>query len=580
MKRQRIPYLLTFLAGVIACALAMVIASATGNVASAARYDDLGLFTSVLRLVQQNYVEEVDESTLIKGAMRGMLAELDPHSSFLDTEAYREMQVDTRGEFHGLGIEITKRRDGFIEVVAPIEGTPAFQAGVRAKDSIVSICPTEVPKDWTDKCRSTKNMTLFEAVQLMRGKRGSEIVIEIFREGFDAPKKFAIKRDVVKIQSVTGRIVEPGYGYVRIRAFQEHTVDDLTDVLADLRKQSGETPIGGLVLDLRDDPGGLLDQAVKVANVWLSDGLVVYTKGRAEDQRQEFRATNEGNEPSYPIAVIVNEGTASASEIVAGALQDQRRALVIGEKTFGKGSVQTVYPLDDGAGLRLTTALYYTPSGRSIHRARRDSQERADDDDSDNDSTPEDHAAPADSARQPAFHTRGGRIVYGGGGIRPDVVVSDDSLPPLTQRIEQRGLPMRFASRWGASHPASRAALRTLRGPVWEGFLAYIRAESVSVDRERLRSERSTLERAVRRELARRAAGDSAAARVALEGEPQVQRAIQLLARSRAPHDVFEVAGLGAPQHGSDGRDPSEARRPHNPSDRSGAEKRSRGSTN
>jgi carboxyl-terminal processing protease len=276
------------------------------------------------------------------------------------------MQVDTRGEFHGLGIEITKRRDGFIEVVAPIEGTPAFQAGVRAKDSIVSICPTEVPKDWTEPCHSTKNMTLFEAVQLMRGKRGSEIKIEIFREGFEAPKKFAIKRDVVKIQSVTGRIVEPGYGYVRIRAFQEHTVDDLVDVLDDLRKQSKQTPVGGLVLDLRDDPGGLLDQAVKVANVWLTDGLIVYTKGRAEDQRQEFRATNEGNEPTYPIAILVNEGTASASEIVAGALQDQRRALVIGEKTFGKGSVQTVYPLEDGAGLRLTTALYYTPAGRSI----------------------------------------------------------------------------------------------------------------------------------------------------------------------------------------------------------------------
>jgi hypothetical protein len=205
-----------------------------GNVASAARYDDLGLFTSVLRLVQQNYVEEVDQSALIKGAMRGMLAELDPHSSFLDTEAYREMQVDTRGEFHGLGIEITKRKDGFIEVVAPIEGTPAFNAGVRARDSIVSICPTEVPKDWTEPCRSTKNMTLFEAVQLMRGKKGSEIKIEIFRDGFEAPKQFAIRRDVVKIQSVTGRILEPGYAYVRIRAFQEHTVDDLSDVLADL----------------------------------------------------------------------------------------------------------------------------------------------------------------------------------------------------------------------------------------------------------------------------------------------------------------------------------------------------------
>ena len=366
MQRTRIPYLLTFLAGVVASAIAMVFASASGNVASAARYDDLGLFTSVMRLVQQNYVEEVDESALIRGALRGMLAELDPHSSFLDTEAYREMQVDTRGEFHGLGIEITKRKDGFIEVVAPIEGTPAFQAGVRAKDSIVAICPTEVPKDWSEPCRSTKNMTLFEAVQLMRGKRGSEIKIDIFRDGFVEPKQFTIRRDVVKIQSVTGRLLEPGYGYVRVRAFQEHTVDDLTDVLDDLRKRSKDVPIGGLVLDLRDDPGGLLDQAVKVANVWLSDGLVVYTKGRAEDQRQEFRATNDGNEPTYPIAVLVNEGTASASEIVAGALQDQHRALVIGEKTFGKGSVQTVYPLSDGAGLRLTTALSYTPAGRSI----------------------------------------------------------------------------------------------------------------------------------------------------------------------------------------------------------------------
>jgi len=366
MKRQRIPYLLTFFAGGIAFALAMVFANAVANVASAARYDDLGLFTSVLRLVQQNYVEEVDESALIKGAMRGMLAELDPHSSFLDTEAYREMQVDTRGEFHGLGIEISKRRDGFIEVVAPIEGTPAFQAGVRAKDSIVAICPTEVPKDWSEPCRSSKNMTLFEAVQLMRGKKGSEIAIEIMRDGFEAPKKFTIRRDVVKIQSVTGRIQEPGYAYVRVRAFQEHTVDDLSDVLEDLTKKSGDKPIAGLVLDLRDNPGGLLDQAVKVANVWLTDGLVVYTKGRAEDQRQEFRATDEGNEPTYPIAVLVNEGTASASEIVAGALQDQHRALVIGEKTFGKGSVQTVYPLQDGAGLRLTTALYYTPAGRSI----------------------------------------------------------------------------------------------------------------------------------------------------------------------------------------------------------------------
>ncbi len=366
MNRNRIGFLLTFLAGVSAAALVMGVASGVRSVAAATRYDDLDLFTSVLRLVEQNYVDEVDESALVRGAVRGMLAELDPHSSFLDTEAYREMQVDTRGEFHGLGIEITKRRDGFIEVVSPIEGTPAAEAGIKAHDQIVAICPTEVPKDWTEECRSSKNMTLFEAVQLMRGKKGSEITIEIFREGFEEPQPITIRRDVVKIQSVTGRMLEPNYAYVRIRAFQEHTVEDLEEVLAKLHEESGQSSFEGLVLDLRDNPGGLLDQAVKVSNVWLKDGLVVYTKGRVEDQRQEFRANGEGTEPNYPIAVIVNEGTASASEIVAGALQDQRRALVIGQKTFGKGSVQTVYPLDDGAGLRLTTALYYTPAGRSI----------------------------------------------------------------------------------------------------------------------------------------------------------------------------------------------------------------------
>ncbi len=365
-ERPRYRSLLTFMAGVAAALIAMALSSSLASRAAATRYEDLGLFTSVLRLVQQNYVEPVDESALVRGAVRGMLAELDPHSSFLDAESYREMQVDTRGEFHGLGIEITKRRDGFIEVVAPIEGTPAFEAGVRARDHVVSICPTEVPKEWSEPCRSTEAMTLFEAVQLMRGRKGSEITIEIYREGFEKPQPFTIRRDVVKIQSVSGKIVEPGYAYVRVRTFQERSVDDLEDLLAELRESNGGREFEGLVLDLRDNPGGLLDQAVKIADLWLTDGLVVYTKGRAENQRQEFRAHAEGDEPGYPIAVIVNEGTASASEIVAGALQDQHRALVLGDPTFGKGSVQTVYPLENDNGLRLTTALYYTPGGRSI----------------------------------------------------------------------------------------------------------------------------------------------------------------------------------------------------------------------
>jgi carboxyl-terminal processing protease len=293
-----------------------------------------------------------------------MLAELDPHSSYLDPEAHQEMQIDTRGEFHGLGIEISKRRDGMIEVVSPIEGTPAWRAGIRPQDQIVAICPTEPPADWKEPCRSTKGMDLHEAVALMRGKRGTRITIEVFREGFEKPQSFTIERDVVKVVSVDGRLLEPGYGYVRVRSFQERTAEDLHKKLGELTAQNAR-PLEGLVLDLRDNPGGLLDQAVRVADEWLSDGLIVYTKGRSPSQRQEFRAGPD-SEGSYPMVVLVNAGSASASEIVAGALQDQHRALLLGSPTFGKGSVQTVYPLQDHSGLRLTTALYYTPSGRSI----------------------------------------------------------------------------------------------------------------------------------------------------------------------------------------------------------------------
>jgi carboxyl-terminal processing protease len=208
-------------------------------------------------------------------------------------------------------------------------------------------------------------MTLFDAVKLMRGPRGSKITIMIFREGFERPQPYTIERDVVKVASVDGRLLEPGYAYLRVRSFQERTAEDLVDQIESLHEDSG-ADLKGLVLDLRDNPGGLLDQAVRVADLWLSGGLIVYTQGRVESQRHEFQAHDDGTEPQYPMVVLVNAGSASASEIVAGALQDQHRALVLGAQTFGKGSVQTVYPLEDGSGLRLTTALYYTPAGRSI----------------------------------------------------------------------------------------------------------------------------------------------------------------------------------------------------------------------
>jgi carboxyl-terminal processing protease len=359
----RLRFALGFVLGLAVAGVGLAVVAGAQS-ASATRYEDLSLFSSVLRIVRDNYVDPVDESRLIRGAVRGMLAELDPHSSYLDPEAHQEMQIDTRGEFHGLGIEISKRRDGMIEVVSPIEGTPAWRAGIRPQDQIVAICPTERPEGWTEPCRATKNMDLHEAVALMRGKKGSAITIEILREGFEKPQAFTIQRDVVKVASVDGRMLEPGYGYVRLRSFQERTADDLHDRLEDLVEKNGR-PLEGLVLDLRDNPGGLLDQAVRVADEFLPDGLIVYTKGRVAAQRQEFRAAPNG-EGSYPIVVLVNAGSASASEIVAGALQDQHRALVLGTVTFGKGSVQTVFPLQEGSGLRLTTALYYTPSGRSI----------------------------------------------------------------------------------------------------------------------------------------------------------------------------------------------------------------------
>jgi carboxyl-terminal processing protease len=366
MQRSRNRSWLPFLAGATSALLVVGLAGGASSIAST-RYEDLSLFTSVLNLVRRHYVEPVDEHALLRGAIHGMLQELDPHSAFMDIEAYKEMQIDTRGEFHGLGIEITKSIDGYIEVVSPIEGTPADRAGIQARDQIVTICPTEVPENWTEDCRTTKAMTLFEAVQLMRGRKGTEITIHIYREGFDRPRPFTVVRDVVQVVSVEGRMAEPGYAYLRIRSFQERTSNDLADTIERLEAEAeSEGGFQGLVLDLRDNPGGLLDQAVRISDLWLDDGLIVYTQGRDESQRQEYTARPDGTQGRYPMVVIVNGGSASASEIVAGALQDQNRALVLGDATFGKGSVQTVYPLEDGSGLRLTTARYYTPSGRSI----------------------------------------------------------------------------------------------------------------------------------------------------------------------------------------------------------------------
>jgi carboxyl-terminal processing protease len=306
----------------------------------------------VLNIVQDNYVEKVEAKKMIYGAINGMLRELDPHSSFLKPEDYKELQIETKGKFGGLGIEITLR-DSILTVVSPLEGTPADKAGILANDQIIKIDD-----------QPTQDMSLTDAVQKMRGPKGTKVKLTIIRKGERKPLEFELIRDVISIQSIRARTLEPGFAYVRISSFQSGTSNDLRKALDQL--ESDNHPILGLVLDLRNDPGGLLDQAVEVSDEFLEEGLIVYTGGRLESQKMRFEAHKNSKPHSYPIVVLVNSGSASASEIVAGALQDHKRAIILGEPTFGKGSVQTVIPLNDGSAIRLTTSLYYTPSGRSI----------------------------------------------------------------------------------------------------------------------------------------------------------------------------------------------------------------------
>jgi len=316
-------------------------------------YDELETFTNILTIVQKNYVEEVGTQELMEGAVNGMLASLDPHSAYLTPELYKELQVDTKGSFGGLGIEITNR-SGVLTVVSPIEDTPAFRAGIQPGDQIIKI-----------EEELTKDMSLMDAVKLMRGPRGTDITISIRREGVAEFLEVTLTRENIQIESVKFKTLDGGYGYIRITQFQERTGPAVLEALAELG-DGANGQMEGLILDLRNDPGGLLSQAVQVSDAFLDSGMIVYTDGRLENQKQKFFARKAGSHMDFPMIVLVNGGTASAAEIVAGALQDHHRALVLGTETFGKGSVQTILPLDESSALRLTTARYYTPSGRSI----------------------------------------------------------------------------------------------------------------------------------------------------------------------------------------------------------------------
>jgi carboxyl-terminal processing protease len=315
-------------------------------------YEELKVFSDILDIIEKNYVDPVDSQKLVRGAINGMLKSLDPHSSFLLPDAYKELRIDTKGEFSGIGIVITMQ-DHRLTVISPIEGSPAHVAGVKAGDLIVKVDGEH-----------TKDMELWEAVKKMRGKKGTTVVITIAREDVPEAMDFTIVRDIIPLQSVRSYTLKPGYGYLRITNFRDRTYEDACSALEEL--ESGDPALKGLILDLRDNPGGLLEQAVQVADIFLEKGGIVSIKGRVGSHSKTYSAQPNKEKHPYPIVLLINAGSASASEIVAGALQDHGRALILGTTSFGKGSVQAVEPLRDGSGLKLTIARYYTPNGHSI----------------------------------------------------------------------------------------------------------------------------------------------------------------------------------------------------------------------
>ncbi len=334
--------------------LLLLLLNYTPVIANDTTYEGLSNFTRVLDLIERNYVEEVDPEKLTNSAIDGMLKTLDPYSTYLSPERYRELEIGTSGEFGGVGMEVSEE-NGVLTVITPIEGSPAEKAGIKPRDQIIEI-----------EGKSTQGMVVQEAVGLLRGPSGTPVKITIRRAGEQEPRVITLIRDKIIVKSVKPKLLENGIGYVKLAQFQDRTSQELTEAIAGLETQNG-AELSGLILDLRNNPGGLLTEAIDVVDEFIDSGLIVSVRGRTRDQTREYYATKNGSFQTFPVVVIVNDGSASASEVVAEALQDSKRAVILGTKTFGKGSVQTIIKLEDGSGLKLTTAKFYAPSGRSIN---------------------------------------------------------------------------------------------------------------------------------------------------------------------------------------------------------------------
>lgn len=496
-------------------------------------FDKIRTFQSILRLVRTNYVDEVDTSELIDGAITGLLKELDPHSDYIDPERFRVMNERNRGEYHGIGISFAIR-EGYLTVISPIEGSPSDRLGIRAGDRIVKI-----------EGASAIDITESEVFEKLRGPKGTPVRVSVQRPGRDELLEITIVRDRIPIKSLPyWFMLDDQTGYVRLIRFSATTGDELERALDALESEGMQR----LVLDLRGNAGGYLEQAIEVADKFITDNkMIVYTKGRIPGSSEEHYASGVGTHPMYPLVVIIDHGSASASEIVSGAVQDWDRGLVIGQTTFGKGLVQRQYRLQDGSALFLTVARYYTPSGRLIQRDY-DKGEKISYYAEGYDDIDPNAAADPDSTERPVFYTSAGRPVFGGGGITPDVHLPRPEPSPLQQTLEQSGVFFEFANDWvGTSHfeYPNFDSFRTdfvVSAALWEDFLEELEQRELEVDRDALDADRTYVERGIKREVAGNLWGARERYRIIVDGDPAVASAIQRFGEAQDVLNAYMAA--------------------------------------
>lgn len=544
MKLRRFQF---FLAAVFAGALTGGLLNGSALAGGDKLDERMKTFSQIIGTVQDRYIEEVPSEDLIYDGIRGMLRTLDPHTNFLDAENYKDMQDEQRGNFYGLGIVISKRsKEDPLTVISPIDGTPAARLGVRAGDIISHISDSSRAIDV-----DTHDLSIQDAVKYLKGPKGSEVTITVDRAGLDEPMTFKIVRDKIDTPSVSNSyMIRPGTGYIKLSNFTQTSADDLDRSIASLKSRGMER----LILDLRLNPGGLLDQAVKIADRFLPDGkMIVYTRGRVQGSDMEYYATKAGDENDMPLVVLVNRGSASASEIVSGALQDHDRALVVGETSFGKGLVQSVFHLSNQTGLALTTAKYYTPSGRLIQRDYSSLEDYFYDLDDDDGSAPE----AADKPEREVRHTDTGRIVYGGGGIAPDVTVKPEETSKFVLDLSRNNMFFKFAVRYAnevpelpkdkLADPAQTDDLVAKYVPdekTIAAFKKFLVDKKVSFDEADFKKDVGTVRTLIKAEMLETVGGLALRERVLAENDPQVLKAIDMIPKAQ---ELARLASAAAP---------------------------------